>query len=96
MNVEESLGGIEGINAVMSECKKQGINIFMDLVMNHVSDQHEWFQKALDGDEKYRKYFIHMDQKPVLVRTYEDDLGHWAEYDFNGYIQAIRIIFRSL
>lgn len=93
LNVEESLGGIEGINAVMSECKKQGINIFMDLVMNHVSDQHEWFQKALDGDEKYRKYFIHMDQKPVLVRTYEDDLGHWAEYDFNGYIQAIRIIF---
>ena len=31
----------------------------MDLTFNHISNQHEWFKKAVSGEEKYRNYFIH-------------------------------------
>ena len=44
--------------AIISKCKSKGINVLLDLVPNHVSNQHSWFQKALSGDKKYRDYFI--------------------------------------
>ena len=42
---------LEGIHA-------RGMKLVMDLVVNHTSDEHEWFQKALAGDEKYKNYYI--------------------------------------
>ncbi len=42
----------------MAEAKKRNMYIIMDLVINHCSDQHEWFQKALaDPDGEYADYF---------------------------------------
>ena len=48
-----------GYNVIdIAEAKKRGIGIMMDLVINHTSDEHEWFRRALAGEEKSRNYYI--------------------------------------
>ncbi len=55
--VEERLGSIEDLRAVMAAFRERGMISTLDLVMNHTSDQHEWAQKALAGDPVYRDYY---------------------------------------
>ena len=57
-HVDPSMGTDEDLDQLISEAKKRGIGIMMDLVVNHCSDQHPWFQKALaDPEGDYAKYF---------------------------------------
>ncbi len=56
--IAKEFGTMEELEELLSEAKKRGIFIIMDLVINHCSDQHEWFQKALANPEgEYGKYF---------------------------------------
>ena len=51
---------MEEFDELLAEAKKRGIAIVMDLVINHCSDQHEWFQKALAdpyGEDVYKRQF---------------------------------------
>lgn len=57
-SIQPRFGTMEDFDNLVAEAKKRGIGIVMDLVINHTSDEHEWFQKALAGDEKYRDYYI--------------------------------------
>ncbi len=57
-NVDPAYGTMEDVETLIIEAKKRNIYLMMDMVFNHVSTQHEWFQKALNGDEKYINYFI--------------------------------------
>ena len=50
-------GTMEDFEELVRECKKRGIDIMFDMVFNHTSTTHEWFQKALQGDPKYRNYY---------------------------------------
>ncbi len=46
-------------------CKQRGIRLIIDLVVNHCSDQHPWFQKAIsDPDSRFGDYFIWADHRP--------------------------------
>ena len=57
-NIDPRFGTMEDMDELLREAKKRDIHILMDLVVNHCSDQHEWFQKALkDPDGEYGKYF---------------------------------------
>lgn len=56
--IQPQFGTMEDFDELLSEAKKRGIGIVMDLVINHTSDEHEWFKKALAGDKKYRDYYI--------------------------------------
>lgn len=56
--IAEEFGTMEEFDELLSEAKKRGMYILMDLVINHCSDQHEWFQKALaDPEGEYADYF---------------------------------------
>ena len=57
-SVDPKFGTMEDFDTLVAEAKKRGIGIVMDLVINHTSDEHEWFQKALAGDTKYQDYYI--------------------------------------
>lgn len=47
-------------------CRERGIRLIMDLVVNHCSDEHPWFQAAVNEPEgKYHDYFIWADEKPA-------------------------------
>ncbi|MBP2312163.1 alpha-amylase family protein [Azospirillum soli] len=46
-------------------CKQRGIRVIIDLVVNHTSDQHPWFQAARkDPNSKYRNWYVWSDKKP--------------------------------
>ena len=45
--IAEEFGTMEEFDELLAESKKRGISIIMDLVINHCSDKHEWFKKAL-------------------------------------------------
>ena len=57
-SVHPQFGTLEDFDELVAEAKKRGIGIVMDLVINHTSDEHEWFQKALAGDPEYQDYYI--------------------------------------
>lgn len=57
-SIAEEFGTMEEFDELLAEAKKRDMSIIMDLVINHCSDQHEWFQKALaDPDGEYADYF---------------------------------------
>ena len=56
--IQPAFGTMEDFDELVRQAKDRGIGIVMDLVINHTSDEHEWFQKALAGDPKYRDYYI--------------------------------------
>lgn len=56
-------GKTEDVLALIDECHNIGLKFIMDFVGNHTSDEHEWFQKALAGDEKYMEYYYFRDGK---------------------------------
>lgn len=60
-SIAEEFGTMEEFDELLEETKKRDMYILMDLVVNHCSDKHEWFQKALadpDGEYAERFYFV--------------------------------------
>lgn len=56
--IAEEFGMMEEFDELLAEAKKRDMYLIMDLVVNHCSDKHEWFQKALaDPDGPYADYF---------------------------------------
>lgn len=56
--IAEEFGTMDEFDELLAEAKKRDMYIIMDLVINHCSSQHEWFQKALaDPDGEYADYF---------------------------------------
>ena len=59
MKVKPELGTIEDLESLADECRKKGISLCMDFVMNHTSEEHEWAKRARAGEREYmdRYYF---------------------------------------
>lgn len=57
-DIHEDFGTMADFDEMLAEAKARGISIIMDLVINHTSDEHEWFKRALAGEEKYRNYYV--------------------------------------
>lgn len=60
--IDPMFGTMEDMETLIAEAKKRNISIILDLVLNHCSDQHIWFQQALQSrDNPYHDYFIWRD-----------------------------------
>ncbi len=60
--VQEKLGTMEELGHLTAACHKKNINVCMDFVMNHTSEDHEWAKKARQGDGEYMdRYFFYKD-----------------------------------
>ena len=57
-NIDPRYGTMEDFEELSAEAKKRGIGLMLDMVFNHTSSRHEWFRRALAGDEKYKSYYI--------------------------------------
>ena len=58
MDIAEEFGGMEAFRAMLSAAHERGMKVIMDLVVNHTSTQHEWFQKSRQRIEPYTDYYI--------------------------------------
>ncbi len=93
-DVRKDLGGLDEFKAFIKEAKARGFKIKADLVLNHLSDQHEWFQKLLKGDEQYLDYFVVKDYIPEYKRYNDEKLGTVIEYtEPDGTVSKRRLIF---
>ena len=68
-NIDPRYGTMEDFDELVREAAKRGMYLMMDMVLNHTSTKHEWFQKALKGDPKYRNYYIFKKGKNGLPPT---------------------------
>ena len=57
-DVNPEYGTMEDFQNLVSRAEELGIKLMMDLVINHTSDQHEWFINALAGDPEYRDFYV--------------------------------------
>jgi glucan 1,6-alpha-glucosidase len=58
-------GTMEDMEELIQQAKKRGISIIMDLVLNHTSDEHEWFKQAQSSrDNPYHDYYVWRDGSP--------------------------------
>ena len=58
MDIAEEFGGMEAFKQVLEGAHQRGMKVIMDLVVNHTSDEHEWFQKSRQRIEPYTDYYI--------------------------------------
>ena len=57
--IDPKFGTMEDFDRLMEECRRRGIRVIMDMVLNHTSDQHPWFKAALaDKNSPFRDYYI--------------------------------------
>ncbi len=86
--VDPMYGTMEDVEEMIAEGEKRGIQFMFDLVLNHTSTEHEWFQKALAGDKKYQDYYIIRD--PVegqdFPTNWESKFGgpSWEQFGDTG------------
>ncbi|MDU7964137.1 MAG: alpha-amylase family glycosyl hydrolase, partial [Clostridium perfringens] len=61
--IDPRYGTMEDFEELVREAKSRNIDIMLDMVFNHTSTEHEWFQRALKGEEKYKNYYIFKEGK---------------------------------
>lgn len=86
MKIDPIFGDFNDFDELISKLDKAGIGLMMDMVFNHTSTEHEWFQKALKGKKKYQDYYIIRENKAVGPPTNWSSKfggGAWAPFDHN-------------
>lgn len=56
-SINPEYGTMQDMLRLIDEAKRKGIRIVMDLVVNHTSDEHEWFQSSIHPDSPYRDFY---------------------------------------
>lgn len=87
--INPQFGTMKDMDDLIKGCNERNIGLMMDMVFNHTSTDHEWFQKALAGEKKYQDYYIFKDGTPDQLPTnwqskfggtaweYVPSLGKW-------------------
>ncbi len=90
LTIEPLFGTNDDYDMFIKEAKKRGMKVMMDLVLNHTSDQHEWFKKAVAGDPKYYDYYIWRDEPNEIgsyfsgnAWTYHEKVGKYYFRQFD-------------
>lgn len=62
MTINPAYGTMEDFDAFVQTANDLGMGVVMDLVLNHTSDQHPWFEKSIKGEEPYKDYYLWSDK----------------------------------
>ncbi len=63
--VQDKLGSMEDLESLTDACHEKGINVCMDFVMNHTSEEHEWARRARQGDGEYMSRYFFFDNGEI-------------------------------
>lgn len=67
--IDPRFGTMEDVETLIAEANKRGIGLMFDMVFNHTSTEHQWFQEALAGNPKYMDYYMFRDGEPDTPPT---------------------------
>ena len=93
--IDPVFGTMEDFELLVKEADKRNIGIMLDMVFNHTSTKHMWFQKALKGEKKYQDYYILKEGSKEKAPTnwqskfggsawqYSEELGKWYLHLFD-------------
>ena len=88
MDIAEEFGGMEAFKAMLDGAHARDMKVIMDLVVNHTSDEHEWFQKSRQRIDPYTDYYIWRPAKPNgnLPNNWDSNFDGkaWAWDDVRG------------
>lgn len=94
-NIDPRYGTMEDLEELIREADVRNIGLMFDMVFNHTSTEHVWFQKALAGDKTYQDYYIFKEGTPDKIPTnweskfggptweYVPSLGKWYLHLFD-------------
>ncbi|MGM9903205.1 alpha,alpha-phosphotrehalase [Enterococcus sp. 10A9_DIV0425] len=80
--IDPRFGTMKDFEELVAEAQKYNIELMLDMVLNHVSIEHEWFQKALAGDKYYQDFFILRDEPTDWVSKFGGNA--WAPFGDTG------------
>ena len=80
--VNPDYGTMEDFKELLAEAEKRGIKIIIDLVINHTSTQHPWFQAAQDPDSPYHDWYVWSDSHPQVPGPWFQNA--WHRNNVNG------------
>ncbi len=80
--VNPLFGTMTDFEELAKKAKEHGIELMLDMVLNHCSTEHEWFQKALAGDPYYQDFFILRDEPTDWVSKFGGNA--WAPFGDTG------------
>lgn len=87
--IDPLFGTMADFEELAKKLKDIGVDIMLDMVLNHCSTEHPWFKKAKAGDKKYQKYFYIRPAKPdgSAPNNWQSIFGGsaWAKFDDNNY-----------
>jgi alpha-amylase len=78
--VDDEYGTNEDFLRLMEEAHARGIHVIVDLVLNHTSSQHPWFQEALDPASERRDWYVWSDERPAGAGWHESAIGTYYGY----------------
>lgn len=88
--IDPMFGTLEDYKQLIKEVKSRNMKLMLDLVLNHTSSEHEWFKKALTGDEYYQDFYIWRDEPNELETffsksawTYSEEVGKYYFHLFD-------------
>ena len=93
--IEPSYGTMQDVEQLIEKADERGIGLMLDMVFNHTSTAHEWFQRALNGEKKYQDYYIFKEGTKDKIPTnweskfggpaweYVEELGKWYLHLFD-------------
>lgn len=93
--IDPIFGTMQDVERLIDEAKQRGMGIMLDMVFNHTSTEHEWFQRALTGEKEYQDYYIFREGVPDQPPTnwlskfggsaweYVPGLGKWYLHLFD-------------
>lgn len=67
--VDPKFGTMEELEELIRQSGKRGMGIMLDMVFNHTSTSHEWFQRALAGEKRYQNYYMFREGAPDHAPT---------------------------
>ena len=82
-NISPDYGDNELFKKVLDEAHKRGIKVIMDLVVNHTSDEHEWFKQGIDKNSKYHDYYHWRDGKGKRLPNNWSSLFEGKAWEYN-------------
>jgi len=84
--VDQEYGSVEDFQRLMDEAHQRGIRVIVDLVLNHTSTQHPWFQAARDATSAYRDWYIWEPNLPEFRGPWNQTVWH---KNFDSYYYAV-------